>query len=90
MAKKFWVITMTTRKFEFIAAGITEDEAMAAMKRRYDKHINSIPMSNRGDALTWDQFIEKEGTNPVDFFDTTTKLVACGRAYLDDETEEKP
>lgn len=89
MAKKFWVITMQTGSYSFMAAGITEAEALGALKRRYDKHINWIPLSDRGDALTWDQILKQEGTDPVDYFDTTTQLVACGKAYKDGETEEK-
>lgn len=89
MARKVWIIRMETRSYTFTAAGITEAEALGALKRRYDQHINKIPMSKRGDALTWDQILKQEGVDPVDYFDTTTQLMACGKAYKGEESEAK-
>jgi len=86
--KTFWIATMDTRHFRFVATGATKDKAIAAMRKRWDEHITAIPKHRRGNALTWAQFVKEEGQTPMVWFDSTTKKVVLGKGYRDGESEE--
>ena len=73
---EFWIATLSTRHYEWMGVGMTEQEAKEAMKARFFK-LNS---------LTEAEWLEAEGAGDwFEFWDPRTQKVRPGEGYVDGE-----
>lgn len=81
-APDFWIIaTMESETCHWLAAGRTKEEALQALKKKWDAVV--VPKGGR----KWDSFTKDDGESCFDYYGGRIQQVLPGKAYLDGEDE---
>jgi hypothetical protein len=80
-ANFIWVATMDSSHFFWTAVGLTKEQAIAGIRKRWDEIIRSIPKNERVDAKLWSEF----DTDPFEYYGGWCRILKVGDGYRDCE-----
>ena len=79
--KYVWVAEMTSESEDWIAVGRTQEEALDALRSRWNKRAAMIRRDG-GTLPNWDDQFADEPDSPSTYYDVTLRRLEIGKGYI--------